>query len=304
MVASIALIDGTGVVDAGDYDNEMRNGYDNTNNRCINKTSFINKIYDLCNNRAGDGSVRIAAQYFRGPGQAGPAQSGRTCASILEDVKAWYKSNPEFAKGPIFAAGYSRGGYIAIEYAKWLGEQGLNVKSLFLFDAVERDCSVDIARESKTPYKEAMWYVAPSAALAERISQFFHNSPIPGNVQIAYHAVRDPSVYSRWYFDNCGLDGVVVIEKFKATHAAMGGIPWTGDHPVVPQFDLKQGLKAGWEAVKSGQVLLPLGMQMTAGKVAANSVKLVPTTTEKQDFEASDKVWAWMSNKLKIYQVI
>jgi hypothetical protein len=55
---------------------------------------------------------------------------------------------------------------------------------------------------------------------------------IPGNVKYAYHAMRNDVVGSRPWFGHCGTSiespGVLVTYRFNATHAGVGGTPWSG----------------------------------------------------------------------------
>lgn len=103
----------------------------------------------------------------------------------------------------VFLAGFSRGGAAVIHAARLLKEDGIPIKGLFLYDAVDRSFSVKSVKS------------------------------IPGNVLNCYHAMRSPKAGSREIFDNCGLTvenplvtKFVKNDTFVCTHGAMGGTPW------------------------------------------------------------------------------
>lgn len=143
-------------------------------------------------------------KYFRGP-----TLLGTEVNSIAKEVVLLIKKQYEqWNDNKVFLAGYSRGGAVCVEVAQILSKNkwamNLPVNCMALFDAVDRDLLTE-------------------------------TSTIPLNVQRAYHAMRDSTVESRWYFGNCGTNHVnpekLISKTFKCTHAGMGGIPWTGDHP-------------------------------------------------------------------------
>jgi hypothetical protein len=101
----------------------------------------------------------------------------------------------------IFVFGYSRGGYIAMCFCEYLRQVGLGVRYLGLFDAVDRDATMD---------------------------GHYATSVVPTNVQTCYHAIRDPKIGSRPWFGNTGTAMTQAdwhLQKFPGTHAAMGGFP-------------------------------------------------------------------------------
>jgi len=67
---------------------------------------------------------------------------------------------------------------------------------------------------------------------------FPFTSQVPRNVDSLAHAISDPNLGSRWYFNQLN-DGDryrfnrrrCEIRDFWATHAAVGGAPWSGDDP-------------------------------------------------------------------------
>lgn len=104
------LIDGSGDCSKEVYRQDM-------------SSSFINKI-----NRD------YESEYFRGPSDFDICRSSK---SIAEDVVKSLRSDKRFKKEDLFLAGHSRGGYIALIIAKILSKE-TNIKSIFLFDAVDR----------------------------------------------------------------------------------------------------------------------------------------------------------------------
>ncbi|MBM3623139.1 MAG: hypothetical protein FJX20_20860 [Alphaproteobacteria bacterium] len=117
-------------------------------------------------------------------------------------VERWtYTPGPE---GPpvVFVFGYSRGGFIAMCFCEYLRRLGIQVRYLGLFDAVDRDISMD-AR--------------------------YNVSDIPPNVLTCRHAIRDPKIGSRPLFGNTGtwMDPARdhKLKDFPGTHSAMGGFP-------------------------------------------------------------------------------
>ena len=161
------------------------------------KRSFVNR----CCQRATEPEF---AKYM-----AGPDMAGRELGNILSDAIDFYdlKSrqvarNNEGLKVSI--VGYSRGGYLALCFAKYLQTIGEKVKFLGLFDAVARDFTGSMM-ENYRIYK------------------------VPSNVSVCYHALRRRH-HSREWFDNTGLDVESTDTAFKpkefgGTHAAMGGFP-------------------------------------------------------------------------------
>jgi hypothetical protein len=245
-------IDGTGPTDDREYEQSM-------------SKSFVKQLYDELNAR------QPPAWYHRGPtllSMAAFGFGGLTDGSwfTLSQVRDLARMAVKFIQknadvpGPIVLSGYSRGGAAAIQAARILSKETpeLKIDALALFDAVDRDLRADVAT-------------------------------IPGNVVMAYHAMRDPEIGSRWYFGNCGTSieqpGKIFSLKFPATHAAMGGVPWTGDHPEVPVP--APGFQSGGGAVWG------------VGGGGMPPMVWVPTTTEAADIKASQDVHDWMWGYLR-----
>ncbi len=160
--------------------------------------SFVSKIYNLF-----QGSEK---HYRRGPTllglETGPI-ANEYADVILRQYKQTKKNGGEFK---LYLTGYSRGAASVIGVAYLLSnyEPEIKVDFMALFDAVDR-------------------------------SPIMTADTIPSNVKMCYHAIRDQNAGSRTYFGNCGTTAdhpaVILKRTFFATHAGMGGIPWTGDHP-------------------------------------------------------------------------
>lgn len=258
--------------------------------------------------------------YIRGPG--GFFEVNRSAWSMLEVAKRYFQRNKHFEQGPIYVAGYSRGGFAAIEFAKWLNIKQHNVEAMFLFDAVAKDSTVIIdgplrdklnsivhssllrklTSLSGLRLSDIMSSIARSALIFDPIIFALYNPNIPPNVQNAYHALRDPRIMSRWYFGNCGTSGAnLILQRFPCTHSAMGGQPWAGDHPLryigpsirqgslslfLPDTPTQRGPADPWN---------PLLNDWINSKQNYPLNYFVPTITAFDDFNVSNQVWNWMS---------
>lgn len=179
----ILIVDGTGPDSDSEYRVTMAN-------------SFCSQIY-----RATPDSA-----YWRGPTLA-----GRQVSDIADNVVATAQARRQRSSTePIILVGYSRGGCTVIIAARRLKALGVDVESMFLFDAVDMQTS-DL-----------------------RLSQV-----ITDNVRFVAHArsARDfgfwahNPIASRWYFLNTGrwLSGTGVYRErsFTGTHGAVGGCAWS-----------------------------------------------------------------------------
>jgi len=142
----------------------------------------------------------------------GPTMAGLECKNIRDYSLGW-AAKAVTHEDSLDLAGYSRGGAIAIAIAQEVAHKFPNAKIrvMALFDAVDRE----------------MW--------------FGDLSTIPANVGYAFHALRDPIVQSRMYFENCGLKAdppcTLKTLTFVTTHAGMGGVP-LGKIPLLPPLEL------------------------------------------------------------------
>jgi hypothetical protein len=166
---------------------------------CDMRASFVRRIYANCPFQD--------KKYFTGPDLL-----GGLCGDIFERAVSYVKEirarNP--AQDQVLdLIGYSRGAYLCMCVARHFEDPkfGVHVNYLGLFDAVAR---TDFG-------------MGPSSEL------------IPPTVRVCYHAHRDLRAGSRLMFGTTGMfaEKGVQFEKrrFFATHAAMGGMPWRGDHP-------------------------------------------------------------------------
>jgi hypothetical protein len=190
----LAVIDGTGEWSNDAYNKSMKN-------------SFLNQIISESN--------IYPKKYFRGP-----SVLGLESAPIVVEVLNWIRQNLNNGYPPVlYLAGYSRGGAIAIDIAN-------EIKSLVkyrfdVFNSKWRDLNANIK----------------CLALFDAVSRTYLDTDIiPDNVKYACHAVRNSVTGSRRSFSNTGLQHQIAgnlepLKYFDCTHAAMGGVPWTGDHP-------------------------------------------------------------------------
>lgn len=202
-------------------------GYISTENWRLNATMREQSFVSQCFDRAAAGAVKHYG--------LSPDGLGVNCDDILREAIRVFEANcpgitrrveyeaPEamprsggggtrvehatYTPGPggppvVFVFGYSRGGFIAMCFCEYLRQLGIEVRYLGLFDAVDRDMSMDL------PYSVSV---------------------VPANVQVCRHAIRDPKIGSRPWFGNTGtqMDSRRdwQLAKFPGTHAAMGGFP-------------------------------------------------------------------------------
>jgi pimeloyl-ACP methyl ester carboxylesterase len=179
----------------------------------------------------------------------GPDLLGSECSGIAREAIEFVQQKYAAQGGsPVILnlVGYSRGGYLAMNVARYfMGNANVVVNFLGLFDAVGRtDFSMGVSSDL-----------------------------IPGNVRVAYHALRDIRAGSRVWFGHSGLYAEAgpqyQSKKFWATHAAMGGLPWSGDEP-----------------------------DTIFKKDAARALN------KESDTKASAEVWEWMSNAARAHGII
>lgn len=208
--------------------------------RQVMSGSFIQQLVSECPEQH--------KRYFRGPDELSLT---RQVTHIAAEVEGYIQARVgQHRDTRLLLAGYSRGGATCIAVAQRLRRNpwatGLVVECLALFDAVDRDAATSTA-------------------------------VIPGNVLHAYHAMRDPSVQSRWYFGNCGTriesPGVLESQSFRATHSGMGALPWEGDHP---------------------------SARYNGPGYSGN----MPLITEEQDRTGSEQVHRWMWNHIRRHGVV
>ena len=188
----IAVVDGTGPYNDATYTQLMQH-------------SFCSQIAR---------QIGAAARYERGPSDEGYRvhERGERAADFLQDGRR---------KGArrLMLAGYSRGGSAAIMAAEILGQRGIPVDALFLFDPVARHASrggevvpgnvalLFIARRRLDPTVVAKY----DHTIGPLWHMMFHN---PMRVFFGETAVRHaPSVKAH-------------ISTFLGSHGAIGGVGW------------------------------------------------------------------------------
>lgn len=170
------------------------------------KTMRNSFVHQLLRDYTGRGSM-----YFRGPTISG-VESAQIAAQCMIAARVAVK-----AGDVVHLTGYSRGGAIALAVAQKMQTEFPNqrITVMALFDAVDRERSFGDLRT------------------------------IPPNVDLVFHALRDPIVGSRSYFGNCGIDKEIstTLETmtFVTTHGGMGGVPLGKD----PTWQEKYAIKIG-----------------------------------------------------------
>lgn len=241
-------IDGTGPGDDTEYMDRMRGGGGTGQ-------SFVWRIYNQSQERR--------KAYYRGPTALGSEVPSITRA-VVSKVIEWTKEGDN----RLFLAGWSRGAAICVLVAQDLLRrqdfQG-NVDCMALFDAVDR--------------------AAGSPDL------------IPHNVSKAFHAMRDSRVRSwegtsssgasAWLsFGNTAtrhaIPNNLETHTFFATHAGIGGVPWTGDQPT------------------------ELAFERTTSFGFIPDVRVVhrPTITEAQDVAGAESVRQWMWTRIRQHGMV
>ena len=191
--------------------------------------------------------------YFEGPTNLG-LDVNAIANQVFQQIITFRKQGDT----KILMAGWSRGAAICVKVAQKLrddGNYGDIIDCIALFDAVDRSVQMNV-------------------------------DIIPKIVVKAYHAMRDPKVKS-WTFDwnkpiepdlfsfgnTCtkaerpnGLES----KYFFATHAGLGGVPWTGDTP----------------------------------RLVDASGNVVPTITKEQDIEGAKAVKAWMWHRIRQHGMV
>lgn len=294
----LVVIDGTGESNQALYKSSMTG-------------SFINKLHDS--------SKLYPKKYFRGP-----TNLGMDCSTIVKDALNWISMNlaNSSVNEELYLAGYSRGGAIAIAIAQEIKKLAGNPSEQLQYDRgtymIDPDHAVDFQKKLSHDF-EIHWRKLNAnircMALFDAVDRAItlDTDLIPSNVQKVYHAVRNPNI-SRPTFANTGLRHedphklIIRTPKFRCTHAAMGGIPWTGDHPV-------EWVKYG-KVLRTIDTLNPFGGAATS-PLTRDAVSLafgVETPeisgftklliTEQQDRTESDNVKAWMWYNMSQYGMV
>lgn len=204
--------------------------------------------------------VRRLCDGWRGPREyyAGPRVMGFGTQGLA--TKAVYSiSRMMNATKGVVLAGYSRGGAAAVVAAQHLGRMRVPVRCLLLFDAVDRSLAIG-------------------------------STMIPKNVEVVFHAMRDPRTSSRESFGNCGLrvadEGATryVTKRFLGTHGALGGVPWTIDK----EKDRKHRAGRNRRPGAPGRRLIREG-----------GVDQGTNVSYDEDDHTAGEVWKWMNANLR-----
>lgn len=196
----------------------------------------------------------------------GPNLMGLECAEILNETMR-YLNHIGGVNEEIIIGGYSRGAAIAIA----------------LTHALERHRRFPPALDYIGSFSIPLLILFDAVDRDITMPEHYNTQRIPAIVGLCLHAVRNPLVESRWYFGNCGLDAEPEVElkkqMFYCTHAGMGGTPWTGDHP------MRRG---------------PLDVNLSTDLRRPVYGPDVPTITEAQDVENSERIRQWMNRKIAL----
>lgn len=228
----LVIIDGTGEASESKYKATMKN-------------SFLRKLYE--------NSPIYPKEYFRGPSLLG-TECTEIVKKALNWISRNMQSMHNGVKPELYLAGYSRGGTVAIAIAQEIQKLADNPNEQYKYDRgsyfINPENSAQFQSELYSEYARS-WFALnrniKSLALFDAVDRalFLDTDTIPKNVQKAYHARRDPTAGSRRSFSNTGTahasGSLYYKEKFfYCTHGAMGGaaftgegdnIKWTSDHP-------------------------------------------------------------------------
>jgi hypothetical protein len=173
----------------------------------------------------------------------GPTLSGSNVNEIFTDACNAVDERLNRKNELIDVVGYSRGGYLAIAFARYLQLQhGLTVNFLGLFD----------------PVSYMSWVKPP-----------YGKDVIPGNIKSVAYSYRDPQVGSRSSWGNAGTSyepgiGNYVELPFMTSHSGMGGWPGAGDVSAEKnQDEWRAAKRAGeWMTGQARNSGLSLGLLM------------------------------------------
>ena len=262
----LIAIDGTGPGDSTSY-------------WADNQSSHVVRVHRESNERQ--------KAYFRGP-----IWDGAGVSRIVSDARSWIQA--AIANDPqdlaLTLVGHSRGALavllVAQELQRHTRQEGATSGRANQPGARQALSGAGVTLDSRQPWRQFGVTNLPTladvsircAGLFDCVDNYLSGDAkyVPSNIPFCFHAVRDPSVCSRPAFFNDGLvaeDGratKLVLRYFSGTHAALGGTPWTGDHPT--------------KSVPA----------RTAGGLVIGEVRNVPTITEAQDRTTSASVYAWM----------
>jgi len=170
---------------------------------------------------------RGSARYFKGPSTLGIQAPAIAKAGVAYIAGARAKGEE------LIIAGYSRGGLIAVNVCNELARLGQMVQLLILFDPVDRALG---------PEAQNVSAAVRNCILIQREHSMITWVPYTRQIKLGPGSISVPDValtQSRFWFgkmvnedDKATLtSGGFEHREFDATHAAFGGVPWTGDFP-------------------------------------------------------------------------
>lgn len=182
--------------------------------------------------------------YHDGPenGQRLPSTFGEDSQIENSAYQFLTKRHAECPDQPIDLYGYSRGGFIAMQLAHRLAKDGIEVRHVGLLDPVDSDLGYGEAEGLPKNVKDAAVVVAAPSEYK-----------LDCGVVRAGCVIEPTYIQSRSYFNRADTDpaapDVTKVERrvLHGTHAALGGAPGTGDHPLgyTPDGDRAAGEEAG-----------------------------------------------------------
>ena len=292
----LVIIDGTGESNSVQYQETMKKGF-------LKQLEKESPIYPK--------------KYFRGP-----TWSGSECDDIVQSALNWISQNmqgiPRGTKPELYLAGYSRGGTIAIAIAQEIQKLAANPTGQSHYDRgsylISEDHADQFNKELYDTYAH-LWRDLNDnikcLALFDAVDRalFMNTDVIPKNVQMAYHALRSPTAGSRRSFGNTGTShesgpAHYLPNYFLCTHAAMGGVPWTGDHPT-------EYTGYGSKIRTTISILSPMIGLLSTDIVRDEGIGLgeikgltKPLITEAQDNRGSNRVHDWMWTNMRRHNMV
>lgn len=211
---------GSGLSAGSIADGEYRQASVVAQQQLLRTSGFINQL--VRNYR-----TRGASRYFDGPSTTG-AQSKQIASDGANYIVKKHRPGEE-----LIIAGYSRGGLIAINVCDLVARRGHEIDLLILLDPVDRAGGIGHCNVSAA---------VKNCILLQRDDNTITWKPYTRQVSLAGWKFAIPDVHltnSRWNFgrmvtqdDSATLTGGSLTSSvYDATHAAFGGVPWTGDNP-------------------------------------------------------------------------
>lgn len=290
MTDILLAVDGTGAWSNEDYRRDMQN-------------SFVSRIY-----RGMTGVGGVTKFYHRGPSLTG-VESSLYGLSTFFDYLSSLSTSSRSQPINIYLTGYSRGAMIAIYVANRIHQYNtLNGFYASSSNAVRRSLGFATNQPLAISIAGIILFDAVDSDLTMWGSGI---STIPDSCSRATHFICKQSSTllprSRWYFNRielrCEPPEKLTVLEYDCTHAAIGGLPGTGDHrtPTTGTGVLASGL-AG--AAQTQQSLSPnvTALRM-AGNFAADAVgtawdAVKSNITYEEDMRVYERVNAEVRRRL------